>query len=107
MNGYQATFDTSAALLVIAAVLAILAARAAAQAIIIPLLQKQGGGVIVDTFLGQGSNASPAEQPTAHLGTELIGLTKRAALEYASRGICINAVCPRDDQYANGCGHVG
>jgi MFS family permease len=85
-NGYQATFDTSAALLVIAAVLAILAARAAAQTVIIPLLQKQGGGVIVDTFLGLGSNTSPAKQPTAHPGTELIGLTKEGCARICLQG---------------------
>ena len=55
---------------------------------------KQSGGAIVNNasnFGVVGSNGMPAYSASKH---GVLGLTKTAAIEYAERGVRINAVCP-------------
>ncbi len=60
----------------------------------IPAMLKSGGGAIVNNSSVDGKRAFPWDPAYSAAKHGVLGLTKSTAMQYADRGLRINAVCP-------------
>ena len=60
----------------------------------IPVMVRQGGGAIVNTSSIAGLRAHPGIGPYVAAKHGVNGLTKTAAIEYGSKGVRVNSLCP-------------
>lgn len=60
----------------------------------IPLMLANGGGSIVNTASIAGLGAAPKMSIYSASKHAVLGLTRSAAVEYAKKGVRVNAVCP-------------